>query len=104
MEKVASQAREGDLPGSRASDTGADKDSGADKEQEDAGDQDKLDEASNMLQGMSFESAPPQNVCNSELSEHAVTLMGICRDSTRIHNWVSASLARLQASKLQVGF
>jgi hypothetical protein len=104
VEKVASQAREGGLPGSRASDTGADKDSGADKEQEDAGDLDKLDEASNMLQCMSFESAPPQNVCNSELSEHAVTLMGICRDSTRIHNWVSATLARHQASKLQVGF
>jgi hypothetical protein len=78
-------------------------DTGADQE-EDAGDKDNLDEASTMLQNMSFCSAPPKTVSNLELSKQTIELIGLCGDSKRTESWVSASVAKLQASKLQAGF
>jgi hypothetical protein len=57
-----------------------------------------------MLQNMSFCSAPPKTVSNLELSKQTIELIGLCGDSKRTESWVSASVAKLQASKLQAGF
>jgi hypothetical protein len=101
VEKV-SQERQGSLPSlvscSDAPGTGADQgEKGSD-------DEDNLDEASAILQSISFGSSPQETVCNSDLSEHAVKLIGICGDGNQTESWVSAALARFQASKLQAGF
>lgn len=77
---------------------------GADQGEEHAGDKDNLDEASTMLESMSFDSAPQETMCNSELSEHYVKSIGICGESKMTESWLSAALASLQASKLQTGF
>lgn len=78
---------------------------GTERGEEDSGDKDSnVDDAPSMLQNMSLSSAPPKAVCNSEFSEHAVRLFGMCGDNKMTESWVSATLASLQASKLQDGF
>ena len=101
VEKV-SQERQGSLPSLvSCSDAPC---TGADQGEKGSDDKDNLDEASAILQSISFGSSPQETVCNSDLSEHAVKLIGICGDGNRTESWVSAALARFQASKLQAGF
>jgi hypothetical protein len=78
---------------------------GTERGEEDSGDEDSnVDDAPSMLQNMSLSSAPPKAVCNSEFSEHAVKLFGMCGDTKMTESWVSATVASLQGSKLQAGF